>query len=294
MIGDTFITLVSGTRIRTGDEKMILEGQEKAWQKMTFLGLFLILIGLFIITRPWLVFRGIIHLAIPLLTIAVGVVAIGKSVNLHQPKLLSGSFLFLGIGITLAGIIAFYMPLEVWITLIMGTLAVWMFASAIILLWRARRGRTAIPERFTSRIVIALASLLLVVFIFLYPIRTLVLLVTIIGWLAVIPGLMLVISGIRLRKKCRHAEFPGFSREWVRNRAYPPLRMLPNPSGMSGRKKRVRGRSGLAVLVLDAPQREAGNDGEDAVDDEVDPEEEAKQDHSPHERVDHDQDGEDD
>jgi uncharacterized membrane protein HdeD (DUF308 family) len=40
-----------------------------------------------------------------------------------------------------------------------------------------------------------------VVFIFLYPIRTLVLLVTIIGWLAVIPGLMLVISGIRLRKK---------------------------------------------------------------------------------------------
>lgn len=201
MIGDTFITLISGTRIRTGDEKMILDGQEKAWQKMTFLGLFLILIGLFIVTKPWLVFRGIIHLAIPLLTIAVGVVVIGRSLNLRPPKLLSGGFLFLGIGITLTGIIAFYVPLEVWITLIVGTLAVWMFASAIILLWRGRRGRTAIPEGFTSRIVIALISLLLVVFIFLYPIRTLVLLVTIIGWAAVIPGLMLVVSGIRLRKK---------------------------------------------------------------------------------------------
>jgi hypothetical protein len=54
------------------------------------------------------------------------------------------------------------------------------------------------------------------------------------------------------------------------------------------------GKSGLAVLVFDAPQREAGGNGEDAVDDEVDPEKEAKQDHSPHERVGHDQDGEDD
>ncbi|NYT07354.1 MAG: hypothetical protein GKC05_03760 [Methanomicrobiales archaeon] len=201
MIGDTFITLVSGARITTGDQKMILEGQERAWQEMTLIGLALILIGLFIITNPYLFFRGIIHLAIPLLTIAIGLVTVHKGVKIYPPQIRSGSLLALGVCIVAIGIIAFSMPLAGWITLITGTLAVWMFASAIILLWRARGGRTAIPEGFSSRIAIALVSLLLVVLIFLNPIGILVLLVTIIGWIAFFPGLVLVVNGIRLKKR---------------------------------------------------------------------------------------------
>ncbi len=201
MIGDTFITLISGARITTGDQKMILEGQEGAWQEMTLIGLVLILIGLFIITNPVLFFRGIIHLAIPVLTITVGLVTVYKGVKIYPPEIRSGSMLALGVVIMEIGVIAFFMPLAGWITLIAGTLAVWMFSSASILFWRARRGRTAIPEGFSSRIAIALVSLLLVVLLFLNPIGILWLLVTIIGWIAFFPGLMLVVNGIRLRKR---------------------------------------------------------------------------------------------
>ncbi len=201
MIGDTFITLISGTRSKTGDLKTILRGQVKAWQELTLIGLFLILFGVFIITNPWLVFRGIIHLVIPLLTIAVGLVTMGKGIKLRPPGILSSSLLALGVCITMAGIIAFYVPLSVWIALIMGTLALWMFASAMILLWRARGGRTAIPEGFSSRIAIALVSLLLVVLIFLNPVGILVLLVSIVGWIAFFPGLVLFVNGLRLRRR---------------------------------------------------------------------------------------------
>ena len=46
----------------------------------------------------------------------------------------SRGLLYRGIGIIIAGIIAFYLPLALWVVVILMILALWMFASAIILL----------------------------------------------------------------------------------------------------------------------------------------------------------------
>ncbi len=76
-----------------------------------------------------------------------------------------------------------------------------MFASAIILLARARKGRSAIPEGFTSRVLIAVLSLLFGVFILLDPKSMIQVLLVIVGVIAFLLGLMLLVNGVRLRNR---------------------------------------------------------------------------------------------
>jgi uncharacterized membrane protein HdeD (DUF308 family) len=201
MIGDTFITLITGARKKTGDEKEILEEQTRAWREQTLIGLFLMLIGVFIINNPWFIFEGITLYLVPLAIIALGLFTLWKGVKMHPFMILPGGLLYRGIGIIIAGIIAFYLPLTVWVTVILGVLAVWMLASAIMLLNRARKGRAAIPEGFISRIVIAILSIVLVGLIIVNPKRILQLLMVIMGIVAFLLGVMLVVNGIRLRKR---------------------------------------------------------------------------------------------
>ena len=99
------------------------------------------------------------------------------------------------------GIIAFYLPLALWIVVLLGILALWMFASAIILLIRAGKGRAAIPEGFTSRVIIAVLSLLIGVLIFIDPVSVLLTLMAIVGVIALLLGLMLSVNGFRLRTR---------------------------------------------------------------------------------------------
>jgi uncharacterized membrane protein HdeD (DUF308 family) len=205
MIGDTFVALVAGTRKKTGDEDEILEGQTKAWQDQVLVGLFIILVGVFVIINPWLTFQGIFRLFVPLVIIGLGVFTIGKGVMLHPFRILQRDLLYRGMGIMLAGFIAFYLPMVVWVTSILGILALWMLASAVMLLGRARRGRSAIPEGFVSRIVIAVLSLALVALIVIYPIGVVALLMVIMGIVALVLGVMLLVNGIRLKRRMEGA-----------------------------------------------------------------------------------------
>ena len=209
MIGDTFITLIAGSRKKTGDEKTILEGQTRAWQDQVLMGLFIILIGLFVITNPLLTFQGITQLFVPLVIIGLGLFTIWKGVSLRPFRILPGDLLYRGMGIMLAGIIAFYLPLVVWVIGLLGILALWMLASAIRLLGRARKGRAAIPEGFISRIVIAILSIVLVVLIIVNPKGILQLLMVIMGFVAFFLGVMLFVNGIRLRKRMAGTGIPG-------------------------------------------------------------------------------------
>ena len=201
MIADTFVTLVAGTRKKTGDEKNILEGQKRAWQEQVIIGAVLMLVGLFIIANPLLTFRSITHILIPLAIIGLGIFTAWKGIRVGPFRVLPGGVLYRGIGIVIAGIIAFYLPLALWVACILGILALWMLASAVMLLARARKGRAAIPEGFTSRVIIAIISLLLVVLIFINPKGILQLLMVITGAVAFLIGLMLLVNGIRLRKR---------------------------------------------------------------------------------------------
>lgn len=201
MIGDTFVTLIADSRKKTGDEEKILEGQTKAWQDQVLIGLFIILVGLFVVTNPLLTFQGITQLFVPLVIIGLGLFTLWKGVSIRPFRILSGDILYRGMGIMLAGIIAFYLPLAVWVIVLLGILALWMLASAIKLLGRARKGRAAIPEGFISRIVIAILSIVLVGLVIVNPKRILQLLMVIMGIVAFLLGVMLVVNGIRLRKR---------------------------------------------------------------------------------------------
>ena len=201
MIGDTVVTLIAGTRKKTGDEKEILEDQERSWKEQVLVGVLLMLVGIFIASNPLLAFEGIMLLLIPLAIVGLGIITAWHGIAFNPFRVIPGGLLYRGIGIIIAGIIAFYLPLALWMVVILGILALWMFASAIILLARARKGRSAIPEGFTSRVLIAILSLLFGVFILLDPKSMIQVLLVIVGVIAFLLGLMLLINGVRLRNR---------------------------------------------------------------------------------------------
>ena len=201
MIGDTVVTLIAGTRKKTGNEKEILEDQKRSWKEQVLIGILLMLVGVFIISNPLLTFKGIMQLLVPLAIVGLGIITSWHGIESSPLRVLPGGLLYRGIGIIIAGIIAFYLPLGLWVVVILGILALWMFASAVILLARARKGRAAIPEGFTSRLVIAILSFVLGVFILLDPKSMLQVLLVIVGAIASLLGLMLLVNGIRLRKQ---------------------------------------------------------------------------------------------
>lgn len=201
MIGDTVITLIAGTRKKTGNEKEILEDQKRSWKEQVLIGVLLILVGIFIVVNPMLSFKGLMNLMVPLAIISLGIITAGQGIALSPFRVLPGSLLYHGIGIMVAGIFAFYLPLALWIVVLLGILALWMFASAIILLIRAGKGRAAIPEGFTSRVIIAVLSLLIGVLIFIDPVSVLLTLMAIVGVIALLLGLMLSVNGFRLRTR---------------------------------------------------------------------------------------------
>jgi len=203
MIGDTVVTLISGTRKKTGNEKEILEDQKRSWKEQVLSGILLMIVGVFIVSNPLLSFKGLMHLLVPLAIIGLGTITLLQGIAFGPFRVLPGSLIYRGIGIIVAGVIAFYLPLDLWIAVILGILALWMFASAVILLARARKGRAAIPEGFISRVIIAVISLLLVVLIFLNPRSVLLTLMEIVGVIALLLGLMLLVNGIRLRNRMK-------------------------------------------------------------------------------------------
>ncbi len=66
MIGDTVVTLIAGTRKKTGNEKEILEDQKRSWKEQVLVGVLLMLVGVFIASNPMLAFEGIMLLLVPL------------------------------------------------------------------------------------------------------------------------------------------------------------------------------------------------------------------------------------
>jgi uncharacterized membrane protein HdeD (DUF308 family) len=201
MIGDTFVTLIEGTRKKSGDTKEILEGQERTWQQQVISGIFIMLFGLLIIFDPLAFFNGIVTVILPLAIIALGFVTIWNGMKTGRSGSSCRKGAYKGIVIVIIGIIVGFLPVQFWALLILVVLAAWMFASSLMLLVRAIGGRAAIPEGFVSRILIAITSLVLVVLTFIEPTGTLQLLMVVGGAVALLFGLMLLINGMRLRKR---------------------------------------------------------------------------------------------
>ena len=107
---------------------------------------------------------------------------------------------FRGAGILGAGGFTYFLPLSLWVIAILGLLALWMIASAILLLKRVAKGRQAVPEGFYSRMAIGLLSLVTTTLLLASPAAVLGLLVEILGAITVLLGLTLGINGLRLRQ----------------------------------------------------------------------------------------------
>ncbi|MEN6609809.1 MAG: hypothetical protein ABFC24_03125 [Methanoregulaceae archaeon] len=201
MVGDTVVTLIAGTRKKTGKETEILEEQERSWKEQVLAGALLLLGGTFIFANPSLTFKATIHLLVPLLMIGLGIITSSQGLSFRPAGVREGGLFYRGIGIVIAGVITFFLPLHLWIGVILGILTLWMFASAVILLARAGKGRTAIPEGFTSRVAIAVLSLMLGVLIFLNPWGLFQVIIMTVGVIAILLGLMLFVNGVRLRDR---------------------------------------------------------------------------------------------
>jgi uncharacterized membrane protein HdeD (DUF308 family) len=210
MIGDTLVTIVAGARKKTGDEQLILDDQTRTWKTQVVIGLIILIIGLFIISKPVLAFWSTVKIFLPLLMIGLGLFVTLKSVSFEPLQVLDEGLFYRGLIVIGVGLLAFYLPLEVWVHGILVVVFVWMLASSIMLLARARKGRTAIPEGFISRVVIALISLCLIILIVLTPIVFLLLLMLIIGFIIFLMGIVLVVNGLRLK---RRMEIPKRSSE---------------------------------------------------------------------------------
>jgi uncharacterized membrane protein HdeD (DUF308 family) len=201
MIGDTFLTLIIDTkRTESKDTEEILKTQGFVWREQVITGLFSGLVGLFILLNPVTIFRGIFELILPLAIICLAIFVMARvlcAVPLEKNR--SGS-LCRGVGIFCTGIIAFVLPLSVWVIFLLAVLALWMIASAFMLLKRVVKGRYAVPEGFYSRLVIGIISLVLAILLFINPADILALLVVILGTVTLLFGLTFVITGLRLRK----------------------------------------------------------------------------------------------
>lgn len=201
MISDTFMTLIMNTR-RTEIKSTanILKTQRFIWQEQVFSGLVFGLVGLFIVMNPLIFFKNIFDLIIPLAIICLAVTVLARDLRAGLPEKYRNRDISRGIGIFCAGIFAYILPLVLWVIFILAVLALWMIASAGMLLMRVAKGRHAVPEGFYSRMAIGILSIILAILLLISPAGILGLLVMILGTITILLGIMLCINGLRLRK----------------------------------------------------------------------------------------------
>lgn len=200
MISDTFMTLVMDTRRteikNTADN---LRTQRFIWQEQVVFGLLLCLAGLFIITNPVNFFKDIFERIIPLLIICLAIILLVRPFPGRLPEKYRTMDLSRGIGVLCAGILAYFLPLALWVIFVLAILTLWMIASAVVLLQRAWKGRDAVPEGFYSRMATGFLSLVLAILLFFSPLGILEFLVEILGAVVALLGITLCINGMRLR-----------------------------------------------------------------------------------------------
>lgn len=200
MVGDTFVTLISDIRSnKTTDTKEILKQQNKSWHLQVIAGIFLALIGFNISSDPMTAFLGITYVIIPLSVTVFGLIVTANGLlSMKKKSFLKGDIPG-GLLITGSGIIIFHFPAEFWVTTFTVILSLWMFSSAILLLGRARKGRSAIPEGFVSRVLIGILSVILVLMALFAPDSLVTILSMILGFIIILIGILIMVNGLRLR-----------------------------------------------------------------------------------------------
>lgn len=204
MIVATFVALVDNVwRKDTADTRAVLEEQTTAWQMLVLFGLAGMAAGASVVLRPIAAFSAIIHILLPLVLLVLGVLIAGKGVGFAPVRIVSGRRLLAGTAVVFVGAISYALPVRVWGVIIFVLIGIWGLGSAVMTFRRVSRGRTAVPEGFSTWCAIGGLSLLLALCIVMAPVASAALLTVVLGAITFLAGLTLAVNGLRLRGRTR-------------------------------------------------------------------------------------------
>lgn len=208
MIADTFGTLITHVR-RTpdNDTRQVMEQQELSWQRQCLLGLAFLFTGALIVSNPKDFFSGITHYLVPPLLMCLGLGILWNGLDTRSPGVVYGEGAFQGACIFCAGVVSWFLPTIVWGLVVLVVLSVWAFASAVLSLILIAKFRRTLPEGFTRRLCLGILSLAFAIMIFMMPQAVVLILMELLGYIAILLGLVLVVNGMRLRQWMK--VFPG-------------------------------------------------------------------------------------
>jgi len=208
MIADTFGTLITHVR-RTpdNDTRQVMEQQELSWQRQCLLGLAFLFTGALIVSNPKDFFSGITHYLVPPLLMCLGLGILWNGLDTRSPGVVYGEGAFQGACIFCAGVVSWFLPTIVWDLVVLVVLSVWAFASAVLSLILIAKFRRTLPEGFTRRLCLGILSLAFAIMIFMMPQAVVLILMELLGYIAILLGLVLVVNGMRLRQWMK--VFPG-------------------------------------------------------------------------------------
>ncbi len=188
-----------------GDTREILREQRRVWQTQVMIGVVLLLVGGGILTDPLGSFETTLTLAIPGLIVILGAVVAARGISMTEGRVTSKGSIFLGLGVVAIGTISFFMPIDVWATIVFAVLAMWGLGSAAVSLAHVAKGRPGVPEGIYHRLLLGVFSLLLAVLPFVNVYAAAAVLMIFLGGITLLLGITLAVNGLRLRSRMKNA-----------------------------------------------------------------------------------------
>ncbi|WP_440951319.1 hypothetical protein [Methanosphaerula subterraneus] len=199
MIFETMIMLFSEARGRSNTTERIIKDQLVFLKNGLFSGIFLLFLGSTFIISPEFDYYSIFQIILPLIVIIAGFVSMGRGMTWRPLYTADLKKIIIGGAILFVGLILSVFPIMIWNIILLSVLCIWMLSSALMLLNRVRKGKSAVLEGFYSRFVIAVISLFLAVGIFVIPDAILTLFMMISGVIIILVGCTLIGTTLKLK-----------------------------------------------------------------------------------------------
>jgi len=201
MISETILMLFSEARGRSTNTRDNIIEQERSVKRGYMFGIILFLIGCTFIITPEIIYNSLFGIVIPIIAIVIGIVTMARGITRHPVQISNQKDVINGGLIVLIGVILGMLPMIFWSLILIFILGFWMLLSAVMLLNRVRKGKSAVPEGFYSRLVIAVVSLIFFVTLIYAPDVILEIFMLIIGLILILIGCTLITATVQLRDR---------------------------------------------------------------------------------------------
>jgi uncharacterized membrane protein HdeD (DUF308 family) len=206
MISDTFRALIADTRetINENPDQEVKEQRHTVWL-MIGAGVFLIMMGILIGSKPLVTFNALLLNLARLAIVLGGLYVIGTAFRLRPFRFVSGGRLALGLGILATGI-AFTLLSSDWLAgVVLLVIALWALASAFISFHRILHFGRKVPEGLIKRLGLGVFSLALAALFVFAPYAVVIFLVLIIGIQLILAGVVIIAHAFVLNESMRAA-----------------------------------------------------------------------------------------